>query len=420
MAVQDESEITPNQNTSRWTKNDYCLLVLAMLIKFGDAVELYLPGVITQSVSCELGVSFFQEGTSATIIYVFAGLGTLTAVPLVKKCGDKTTLLFSLYGSIIFTIFCSLVPNYYTFLLSRALIGFGSGINATTIGVFGAKNVSSKKILPTFSFIHDCIAFTFGSGWASLLGWFLLDKVGWRTFVLLTSIPLFIPPIMMLHCFFDEEVTATESTSLLKDQIGSQSVENFAVRVLKASLFGGFNIFLGYGSVMLLPSLIRNYNLTNVSVDVDSCEQVIHGNQYMILAAVNGLANIIGRPIGFFLRPHFKFITLQTTFMLGFAVSYGIILARPGLLVECIMMGIGKLCYSMQGPELSILRYDVEYFGLSDLSLGSSLVMVGGVIGQVTSTALAVFLDPYHAVIVGLIVSLAQIAVVCSLINERY
>ena len=84
------------------------------------------------------------------------------------------------------------------------------------------------------------------------------------------------------------------------------------------------------------------------------------------------------------------------------------------------MMGIGKLCYSMQGPEFSILHYDVEYFGLSDLSLGSSLMEIGSEVGQVTSTALAVFLGPYHAVIVGLIVSLAQIAVICSLINERY
>ena len=414
MALQEDSEVTPRPNSPRWTKRDYSLLVLAMMIKFGDAVEMYLPGVITQKVSCELDLSIFQEGTLSIILYVFMAIAILGAVPLEKQFGGKTTLLCSLYGSIIFTIFCSLVPNYYTFLLSRALIGLGCGSNMTIIGVFGAKNISSSKILTTFSFIHDCIAFTFGCAWAPLLGWLLLDKLGWRLFVLLTSIPLFIPPIIMLHCFIDEEDETTESTNLLKDDNRSKSIDNFHVRVLKASLFGGFSSFIGYGSIMLLPSLIRNYNLTNESVEVAKCEQVVHGNQYIILAAVNGLANIIGRPIGFFLRPHFKFIPLQIAFLLGFAISYGIILTKPGLLVESMMIGIGKMCFSMHMAEQSILHYDVEYFGLAGLCLGGSLMNVGEEVGVVMSTAFAVFIDPYHAVMVGLIVSIAQVAVICS------
>jgi len=419
MALQEESEMTPSPKTTRWTKRDYKFLALAMLIKFGDAVEMYMPGVITQKVSCELDVSFFQEGTLSIIFYIFMGIALLVAVPLTKKIGEKNTLLCSMYGSIIFTIFCSLVPNYYTFLLSRALIGFGCGLNATTIGVFGANNISSYEILATFSFIHECIAFTFGCAWAPLLGWLLLETLGWRLFVLLTSIPLFIVPIFMLHCCIDEEGTATESTSLLQVENESQSVENFPVRVLKASLFGGFSYFIGYGSIMLLPSLIRNFNLPLESEYVNhECEEVVHGDQYMILAAVNGLANILGRPIGFFVRPHFKFMPLQTTFMLGFAISYGIILAKPGLLVESIMMGIGKLCYSMQGAELSILHYDVDYFGLSGLSLGGSLMFLGCTLGTVISTTLAVFINPYHVVIAGLVVSLAQVGVILSF-SER-
>ena len=34
----------------QWTKQDYKLILLTSLIKFGDGVELYLPGVITQKV----------------------------------------------------------------------------------------------------------------------------------------------------------------------------------------------------------------------------------------------------------------------------------------------------------------------------------------------------------------------------------
>ena len=205
MNSQKETGTKDRNTTPKWTKQDYINLTLAMLIKFGDAVEIYLPGVITQKVSCELGLSFWEEGILAVILYATESLSVLAAVPLANKIGERTTLLLSLYCSILFTVFCSIVPNFYTLLLSRALIGLGCGFNVSTIGVYCAKQISSKEILPTFSFLHGCIAFPLGGAWASVLGWLLLDNLGWRIFVLLTSIPLFIPPIIILHCFIKEE-----------------------------------------------------------------------------------------------------------------------------------------------------------------------------------------------------------------------
>ena len=81
----------PCPKAARWTKRDYKFLALAMLVKFGDAVEMYMPGVITQKVSCELDVSFFQEGTLSIIFYIFMGIALLVAVPLTKKIGEKNT-----------------------------------------------------------------------------------------------------------------------------------------------------------------------------------------------------------------------------------------------------------------------------------------------------------------------------------------
>ena len=168
-----------------------------------------------------------------------------------------------------------------------------------------------------------------------------------------------------------------------------------------------------------MPSLIRRHNLDMISVDTQKCEQVVHGNQYLILAAVTGLANVLGRPIGFLLRSHVKFAVLQTAFMLGVAISYGTILTKPGLLIESIMMGIGKLCYSMQGAEETILLWDVEYFGVAGLLLGSALSNTTGQLGAVISTSLAVFIDPYTAVLVTLVVVLAQIALIW-MMTERH
>ena len=62
-----------------WTKHDYLATAILLLIAFGESVESYLPGVINQVVSCELGVSHFQEGVLGVALhacYAFSILGT--------------------------------------------------------------------------------------------------------------------------------------------------------------------------------------------------------------------------------------------------------------------------------------------------------------------------------------------------------
>ena len=397
-----------------WTQQDYLYLALAMMVKFGDAVEIYLPGVITQKVSCELGISSLQEGFLAIILYVFQGIAVLSAVKLASWFGERAVVLYSLYSSIVFTILCAIVPNYYTLLLSRALIGVGCGLNSSLIGVLCVKNISSKDILPKFSFLHSSLAFTLGSTWASLLGWLLLDYLGWRVFVLLTSIPLFIPPIFVLHFYtkreaYQESESDSESNPILASPNEDLPSEIYCERALKASLFMGFSFCIGYGGILLLPAIIREHNLEG---GFEKCGEVVHGPQYLILTGMTGLANVLGRLIGYPLTSRLSFRVLQSVLMLGAGISYGVILTKPGLLIESAMMGIGKLCYSIQGVESFTLLYDVEYFGYSGLSLGSALMYLSGQIGAVLSTSLAVFTQPQYAVLVTLVVIVLQIVLI--------
>ena len=386
-----------------------------MMVKFGDGVEIYLPGVITQKVSCELGLSSLQEGFLAVIIYVFQAMSVLSAVKLASWFGERAVVLYSLYSSIVFTILCAIVPNYYTLLLSRALIGMGCGLNTALIGVFSVKSISSKEILPKFSFLHESLAYTLGSTWASLLGWLLLDYLGWRIFVLLTSIPLFIPPIFILHCYTKPEAyreIESGSSPILDPPTEDLPTEIFRVRALKASLFMGFNICIGYGSILLLPAIIKEHNLEADVETLENCGEVVHGHQYLILTGMNGLANVLGRLIGYPLTSRFSFAVLQSLVMLGAGISYGVILAKPGLLVESAMMGIGKICYSIQGVEASILLYDVGYFGYSGVSLASALQYVAGQSGAIFSTSLAVFTQSQYAALVTLVVIVLQIVLI--------
>jgi MFS family permease len=417
----------PSTDSTIWTKKNYLLLALGTLVKFGDGVEIYLPGVITQKVSCELGLSAAEEGILAIIIYLFQGVSVLTAVPLSSRFGNRAVLLFSLYSSILFTVLCAVVPNYYTLLLSRALIGFCIGLNANTLGVFIARQTDSKEVMTVTSFVIGSVAFPLGSAWASLAGWIFLERMNWRNFVLLTSTPLFIPPIFMLHCQVgsgdnnDEIATEDESASLVHRNEKSDTDRKFVIKAVKASLFLGLVRSIAYGSIMLLPSLIRRHNRNNARAveDPDPCAEIVYGNQFLILAAVTGAANVIGRPVGFYLRKSVRFIYLQSVAAAIITLSYGVVLTKPGLITESTFLGIAKFFFAIQAAEMSILRLDVDYWGNAGLSLGCGLMEGAGQIGAVIGVSLSVFTDPYIAAAVSTIFSAFHIGIVYSMRKLR-
>ena len=51
-----------------------------------------------------------------------------------------------------------------------------------------------------------------GGGWCGILGYFFLEKLGWRWFVLSTSIPLFIPSIIAFQFILSDAAANTDNT----------------------------------------------------------------------------------------------------------------------------------------------------------------------------------------------------------------
>ena len=113
---------TSSAPPSNWTRQDYLLTVIALLTILGDGVEMYLPGVITQKVACELGVSQIQEGILAVVFNITCSIAVTSSSPILKRFGEKITLLASLYLSIMFVVICAVVPNYYTLVVQINLI----------------------------------------------------------------------------------------------------------------------------------------------------------------------------------------------------------------------------------------------------------------------------------------------------------
>ena len=177
------------------------------------------------------------------ILYLTLSIAVMIAGSISDRFGRREVILFSLYVSALSTVICVLVANYATLVLSRALIGFSIGFNLALCCILIAEQVSSKQVSEDIILITSLV-YTVGGVWSAILGYLVLDQLGWRIFILLTSLPLFIPPILLLHFYFGGNPTDQAS----EDGIGSVEVEveaeqnkivapNFITRSIKISLY---------------------------------------------------------------------------------------------------------------------------------------------------------------------------------------
>ena len=132
----DETEETclVERKTS-WSRMDKSLAVFGALINLGHGVETYVPGVMTQQISCVIELSEWQEGTLDCILYITLTIALVISGPLSDWFGTRKLLLFSLYLSVLSSVLCAVVADYNSLLMSRALIGVSIGLSCTTIEV---------------------------------------------------------------------------------------------------------------------------------------------------------------------------------------------------------------------------------------------------------------------------------------------
>ena len=329
-------------------------------------------------------------------------------ITLFPRFEVRSVVLTSLYTSIIFTALCALVPSYYTLLLSRVLIGISLGLNICPVVVYTTGLTSCYRVQKTGSYLNN-LCFCIGGTWVSVLGYLLLDRIGWRVFVLLTSAPVFIPPIFLLHFSLTENgpTSSTQSDS----QEGVIEVSNFARRVANVGILSLISNLQGIGSILLLPSIIRAFNSKANNDPGDPCGTVVQGSQLLILTAVTGGPNILGRFISILIHGKYRFRTIQSVISVILAIIYGCLMIQSSLTVVALLMGLAKLFHSVQMSEVTIIWFDVKYFGTTGIKTASGIASGLGLVGSTTGIALAAFLDPDTAIVVTFVITLFQICV---------
>ena len=132
----------------------------------------------------------------------------------------------------------------------------------------------------------------------SVLGYLTLDKLGWRVFVVLTSLPVFIPPIIILHFFIFPEQEESE-----EDEVDAES--EVIARTCKAALFIATGFFESWSTILLLPAIIKMLNMKQGSAE--DCEHITRGLELFLLALV-AFAKVGGRISFYFLYRKIRFL----------------------------------------------------------------------------------------------------------------
>ena len=130
----------------------------------------------------------------------------------------------------------------------------------------------------------------------------------------------------------------------------------------------------GYGSILLLPALLRTDNERS-NLTGDPCDSVVKGSQFLILAAIFGVAKLAGRVIGYFLIKRSRFRVLQPILAIIIAISYGTMLLTDNIVVIVIAIGIADTAFSIVRLELNNMMFDCQYFGTSTLVLASGIIL---------------------------------------------
>lgn len=284
------------------------------------------------------------------------------------------------------------------------------------MNVFYAEQVSTKEVYK-FGTLASNIAFAMGGGWVAVLGYFLFNALGWRTFVVCTSIPVFLPPIFMLHIYLTKEVSLGEAEVQVTVRRDIE-VTGQTCRVFKASTMKLINTLQGFGTIILLPCLIRADNeksLPNSNrANTEDCASAVQGTQFLLLALVNGGTNIIGRALGYFLQNKAKFRALQPVLASIIGICYIVLIFENSVLTFVTALGLAKLVYAMMVIKINLITFDRAFLGTENFALNSGKVYASGLLGAIIGNTLAAFFSANTAVTTAGILSGIQVLVVSS------
>ena len=382
--MEDNSNDKPEVYQERFPKRiQYLCLLSLCLTSIGDGVELYLPSVITQPSSCELQLSSSQESVLGLMLYVSAGVAIFFMIPLANKLGRRPLLLSSLYLCIVATIFCAVVPNYLSLVASRVFLGIVIAINFSVCNVYISEIAGSNKFY-VLSIVLGTIAHRFGAAWCGIIAYLFLEKIGWRYFIIITSIPFFVVPLLLLQFLLPEskhtDIENNENNEVTHLTCTADSSESRNIprklaflRICRILTYMLTNFTPWMGSIMLIPSVVRVENIENRQTYM--CSSII-GSQFLLITVIFGVCHGAGTSLCYLIHGRIRSPTILSLFALvSIGIHVAMLVHSSNAKALFVLMAALQLIVAVPINEIEVLATDRALFGYEHLALSSGMEM---------------------------------------------
>ena len=380
-------------------KEEYMVTVCCVFNFFADSIEVLTPGVITQSVSCELTLNKTHETILTVALYISLLVSSLVTSLVSDLVQRRTLILFSSYLAVAVTVLCACVPNFETLVLSRVLLGTSVAINYIIVSIYATEMIQNRtRYVLTMSLCTT--AMSVAGGWIGVLSYLMLERVGWKVFILFTSLPFFFPQLILLQFFLPDSkkyepnlATLEEHDSdstLVKDNNGKK-YRNVCVFIFKISAAIGVQCIIGFGAVILMPAFTKAHNLAN---DVDSPCGRLHGPQFLFFTITFGVCHILGRLIAYVSQDRVKTVIQNfISYSVCFIVCCVMVAYSENLTVLVLCEGFVQLYSAHHGSVVFLLGHSLEYVGQKHIALSSAMMSAGSYVGMLIGTLLSAVID---------------------------
>ena len=236
--------------------------------------------------------------------------------------------------------------------------------------------------------------------------------MGWRTFILVTSLPLFIPPIVMLHCYFHEETAPgkEEEKEEIIQKEKQATVPNFAARLTKLATFRGIVDFQGWMTILLVPTLIQLLKIKEAKPDTDCSVTVTQGKELLLLGLVT-FAAVLGRILLHLARKTLSFRKRQTIVVVINVACFVVMVSQENLAVAVTTNFIVKFMYGAASMDSCYIAYEESYYGVENFTFGCVIQEGVAVLGGVVGLVLVAYAPSSYVMISAAVVAAVQIPV---------
>ena len=349
--------------------------------------------------------------------------------------GQRKTIILSLTLSFLVSTLAALSHEFYLLLASRAATGALVGSNFALTNIYWT-NVSrgGQKTLGLFV---ASLCFSLGAGYTSVIAYFILHLVGWRLFLVISSLPLYIFPLLAFTFYLQEPDSNShahhgiqfqkneleEEKSPVKDspnegkapqseqgeEMASQSPKSM---IFQLSFIDCVNLAQGWGFILFVP-IVYNQRNEILGANADDCH-AIFGYQFLKMTLISGIGPVATKVITFIAQIHLPLSSLMfgsslattISFLLLIIVDWEAATGSTAIVAVDVIMGIIKAAFVFL--NLTLWLYMMEKFEGREKTTAAVIVDGWGRIGAVLGSTTVAFFSSKAVVVVMFSMGLVQ------------